>query len=179
MSAVRPRSLVVAATFGLLLLAALRVDAGLAAPNVGPDPAPATKGTPAPDPYPAQTPSQPASEPVTQTPVVVTQTPASSSTGSATTTPDQTGTSVTRTRAQETPTRASAPPPKKTKKTVRNDPVSVPWAAPRPRRTQPVALASAADGRPLLFGGLGLAALALASGSLLFLVNRAGRLETR
>jgi hypothetical protein len=49
------------------------------------------------------------------------------------------------------------------------------------QRVEPIvaAVTDPANGRELLLGGLGLLALALASGSLLFFMSRAGAWETR
>ncbi len=155
---VRPRTLVALLALGMLFLAASWVDAGMAA---SPDPDPSAKESqaPAPDPYQPAAPS--AQEPVTQTvtpPVVQVET--TPSTGGVT---RRAGTAedrldVSRTHAEELrprrPRRRSAP--KERRKPVR-------LAVPAP-----------SDGGPLLLGGLAMVVLALSSGSLLFLVTRAG-----
>jgi hypothetical protein len=161
-SVVRPWTLAALLVLGLLFVAASWVDAGTAA---SPDPHPSAEesNAPAPDPYgSAPSPaSEPATEPVTEpvTPSVV-QVETTPTTGDVTRTPAQPRTdSTSGARTQKTP----ATEPEKT-------------VVPNERRREPVRLAVSApdDGGPLLLGGLAMAVLALASGSLLFLVTRSG-----
>jgi hypothetical protein len=152
-SLVRPRTLVALLVLGLLFVAASWVDAGTAA---SPDPDPSAKEAkaPAPDPY---QPAAPATqEPVTPTVVQVQTTP---STGGVTRTPTQPRTDST------AGARTQKAPVKETERT----------AVPKERR-KPVRLTVPApsDGGPLLLGGIAMVVLALSSGSLLFLVTRAG-----
>jgi hypothetical protein len=152
----------------MLFSAASWVDASTAA---SPDPHPSAEesNAPAPDTYepPASKPSTPsAREPATET---VTQ-PVTRSVIQVETTPS-TGT-VNRTPAKpathtESRARTQKKPAKEPEKTA---------APSRPRR-EPARLAVATpsdDGGPLLLGGIGMALLAIASGSLLLLVKRAG-----
>ena len=156
---VRAGPFVALLVLALLFVAASWVDAGMAA---APDPHPSAKESKrAPDPYQAPAPSEPESSPVTQPTTQVETTP---STGSATRTQAEPKTSSapgTRTqKTQKEPDKAAA-----TQRTTQTNQRSTP-----PR----LAVATATDGRPLLLGGLAMVALALASGSLLFLVTRSG-----
>lgn len=172
--AARVRRLTLAScVLALVLVAAPWIEAGVAAPNAAPDPHPSAKTyapAPAPDPY--QAPSQPESS--VETPPVT-----SASTGASTRT--TTG-SQTAPQERAAPTRASTPTrtqKTRTQQKKKTDSPAKTVAAPRRTVSVKVAVATSADGGPLLLGGLGLVALALASGSLLFLVNRAGSLEAR
>ena len=164
----RPRRFALVAL--VLLAGGGHIDAALAAPRATPDPHPAagSTGTPAPDSYreaPTSTPSTPAGRPATQ-PVTRPATSGSPSSGT-----------VTKTQA---PTRAVSPKPKKQPTKAAPKPATTRTAAPaRQQSVRAAAVATSADGGRLLLGGLALAALALASGSLLLLMSRAGALETR
>jgi hypothetical protein len=163
-AAVRPRTLVACLVIGILFIAASWVDAGTAA---SPDPDPSAKESkpPAPDSYqpPASQPSTPsAPKPVTETvtrPVIQVETTPLPRT-------------VHRTPAKPATDTTSGP---RTQKKPAKAPVKV--AAPSRPRREPARLAVATpsdDGGPLLLGGIGMALLAIASGSLLLLVKRAG-----
>ena len=158
---VRAGPLVALLMLALLFVAASWVDAGMAA---APDPDPSSKkSAPAPDPYQAPAPSEPESSPATETgtqPVTQVETP---STGSATRTPAEPETSSAGTRTQTKPEQK----PEKAAATQQT-------AQTNQRNPARLAAAAATDGRPLLLGGLAMVVLALASGSLLFLVTRAG-----
>ncbi len=157
---VRTRALVALLVLGSLFVAASWVDAGMAA---SPDPDPSAKESKAPAPDPYQRGAPPAQEPVTETvvtqPVIQVQT--TPSTGTNTRTPAQPRTdSTSGARTQKKP----AKEPEKT-------------AAPSKPRREPARLAVPTprdDGGPLLLGGLAMLLLALASGSLLLLIKRAG-----
>jgi hypothetical protein len=166
-SAVRPRTVVAFLVLGMLVIAASWVDAGTAA---SPDPDPSAKESkaPAPDTYepPASQSSTPSTpEPVTETvtpPVIQVESTPSTGTGTVNRTPAKPATHTeSRARTQKKP----AKEPEKT-------------AAPSTPRREPARLAVATptsdDGGPLLLGGIGMALLAIASGSLLLLVKRAG-----
>jgi cytoskeletal protein RodZ len=168
MSAVRAGPLVALLVLGLLFVAASWVDAGMAA---APDPHPSAKPSrpaPAPDPYQTPAPSEPessqATQPVTETVTRVETTPSTgTATGTTTRAPAQPTTdSASGARTQK---KAEKAPEKASDKTV---------ATQRPRLNEPARLAvpAATDGRPLLLGGLAMIVLALASGSMLFLVTR-------
>jgi len=159
-SVVRPRTLLALLVLALLFLAASWVDAGTAAPTASPDPHPSAEKSeaPVPDAYqpPASVPSTP--EPVTE-PVIEVETTPSAGT-------------VTRTSAQPTTdtsagARAQKQPAKEPEKAA---------AASKPRRERVrIAVPTPGDdGSALLLGGIAMVVLALASGSLLFLVTRAG-----
>lgn len=160
---VRVGPLVALLVLALLFVAASWVDAGMAA---APDPHPsAKKSAPAPDPYQEPAPSEPESSPVTRTVTQpVTQVETTPSTASATRTPAEPETSSAGTRTQKKPEKK----PEQAATTQRT--------AETTQRSTPARLAAAAgtDGRPLLLGGLAMVVLALASGSLLFLVTRSG-----
>jgi cytoskeletal protein RodZ len=163
-----------ALAIALLAVAAVPVEAGVAAPGAAPDPPPAAKGSPEPDPYRAEQPSQPRTEPVTQQ-------PAPSSSGGSTTVSTPAGTSSTPTVEQNP--QVSAPrtqnQPKKEKEVAAGRTTAPQSTKQNAKRSPSVVAAAAVDGGSLLLGGLALAALALASGSLLFLVSRSSGLEAR
>jgi hypothetical protein len=155
-----------------LIVAAWWVDVGTAA---SPDPHPSAKKSqaPAPDAYqpPASTPSTPstptssAPEPtVTQTVIQVETTPSTAP--------------VDRTPAR--PATNDRPAARIQKKPAKQ-PEKPAVAAPRPRREPARALVPAPndDGGPLLLGGIAMAMLAVASGSLLVFVARAGNTSVR
>jgi hypothetical protein len=152
----------------LLVSGGGQLDTALAAPRAAPDPHPAAKGstgTPAPDPY-ATTISPPAQPPAAVTPVRAPEprldTTTTPSTGAERTVPRATGTREKADGATKPATRSTKPTPVTVKRAVPTPPI-----------------AAAADGGRLLVGGLALAALALASGSLLLFTTRAGGLEPR
>jgi cytoskeletal protein RodZ len=164
----------------LLAVATVNVEIGAATPGAAPDPHPDAQGSaakrsavkPAPDPYAPQA-------PVTREPQQRSSPATTTSTSSATY--DSTSTR-TQGPATTTPAQRTQPQTKttKTKTTKTTEPSTGQRVLNTPRRTAPAAVAaSSLEGRPLLFGALGLVALALASGSLLFLVSRTGGWETR
>jgi hypothetical protein len=162
-SVVRPRTLFPLLALGMLFVAASWVDAGQAA---SPDPHPSAKKSqsPAPDTYPppASTPSEPSvTETVTQ-PVIQVETTTVTQTPARTAPNDRSGARTQKKQARQ-PERTAAP-------------------APKPRR-EPARLAvltpPSNDGGPLLLGGLAMALLALASGSMLLLLTRTGNAGLR
>jgi hypothetical protein len=177
-SAVRPRTLVAFLVLGMLFIAASWVDTGTAA---SPDPHPSAEQpkAPAPDTYdpPASEPSTPsAPEQVTETvtqPVIQVETTPS--------TRPSTGT-VHRTTAK--PATDTASGARTQKKPAKEPEKTVAPSRPRHEPARLVVGTPSDDGGPLLLGGIGMALLAIASGSLLLFLVRAGntgggRLETR
>jgi hypothetical protein len=190
--------------FFLLLLAALagaQGRPGLAAPEPDPHPS-ATKSreapAPAPDPAPDTSPARTAPAQVTPDAPAST-TPRSSSSNVEPRTTAQAPAPKPTPTPTPTPTRTVTAPRAKTPKSqpssTKQEPrttrprgsseaaVAPPRAAQEPdrQRVEPIvaAVADPANGRELLLGGLGVLALALASGSLLFLVVRTKGWETR
>lgn len=172
-----PSALVIA----LLAVAAMPAT-GMAAPGASPDPDPAPTGsssTPAPDPYRSEQRSQPRTGPVTQQPA-----PTSSGGSATVSTPVQTNPTPAVVERRQKPAAATPRTRTKPKKKETNEVAARRSAPQQPTRQsskrKPAVLAAASvDGGPLLLGGLALAALALASGSLLFLVSRSSGLEAR
>jgi hypothetical protein len=169
----RPR---LALALVLLVWGGGHADTGLAAPSAKPDPHPAATGstrTPAPDPYHATAPP-PSTEP---SPATVTE-PAAEVVSS----PDTS--SAERESQAPAATRAPAPERKTPEKPPRAKPARAEPVRAGPTTTVRTSRASAAvavstDGGRLVAGGLALAVLALASGSLLLLATRAGGMEPR
>jgi hypothetical protein len=178
------RALVVRRTvFVLLLLVALAgAQARGAVAQPGPDPHPsATKSPQAPKPDPAPDTAPTRTAPARVTPdaaAPATPSSSSSSTQPRVTAPESTPVFRPPTRTQsfastaEQKTRATRPG-------RRPETVAVAGKQDRQRVPLVAAVTDPANGRKLLFGGLGLLALALASGSLLFFMSRAGALEAR
>lgn len=154
----------------LLVVGLARIDAAPAAPTAAPDPHPSatTPATPAPDPYP-EAPPKLESEPALRSPT-------STLTGSGSS-PQPTRSAGSARDHVSKPKPAARPSTPRTES--KGDAAVERTTAPRRVTPARLAVTSAAEARPLLFGGLALGALALASGSLLFLLTRAGRLETR
>jgi hypothetical protein len=177
LSVVRPGTLVALLVLGVLLVAASWVDAGTAATTASPDPHPSAKKSqaPGPDAYqpPASTtPSSPSTAPtVTET---VTQPVIQVETTPATSTVD---------RTPSRPAKNDRPAARAQKKQAKApERVAAPTKPRRESAQLAVPAAASDDGGPLLLGGIAMALLALASGSLLLLVTRAtgvGRWEPK
>ncbi len=169
----------VALAIALLSVAAMPVEAGVAATGAAPDPAPAAKGsaaTPEPDPFragqrfSAQDRARDAAARAEQ--LEREQRDGVDSRSDKLDSGDRAeadGVGAAHAdAAEEGDEKVAAGRTTATKTTKQNT-----------KRSPTVVAAAAVDGGPLLLGGLGLAALALASGSLLFLVSRSGGLEAR
>jgi hypothetical protein len=186
-----PAARLVRRTAFVLLLVGVLVgaQARAAVAQPAPDPHPSTTKSPkapAPDPAPDAAPTRTAptrTAPARVAPDPSSSTPSSSVEASAPAqTPAPTTTSVftpPRTTTPKTPrstaeqkTRATRPgrQPKTVAAAGKQDSQRIPLVA---------AVTDAANGRELLLGGLGLLALALASGSLLFLITRTGPQEAQ
>lgn len=176
--AIRPLLVGRRIVFLLLLLTALAgTRAGAAVAQPAPDPHPsATKSprAPSPDPAPDRAPTRTAPDPVTPDAAASVTPPTSSSsfeprvTTPAPTPPPR----VTTTSTAEQKKRATRPG---------RQPEAVAAAGTQNRERVPLVavVTDPANGRKLLLGGLGLLALALASGSLLFFVTRTGPQEAQ
>ena len=182
--------------FFLLLLVALtgaQARSALADPTPDPHPS-ATKSpeAPTPDPAPDASPTRtapsratpdasssaaPPSSSTSVEPRTTAQAPAPAPTPTPTFTPPRTTTPKSRTSTAKPKSRATRPG-------RGSEAVAAPQRGARNedrQRVEPIvaAVTDRANGRGLLLGGLGMLALALASGGLLFLVARAGGWETR
>jgi hypothetical protein len=182
--AIRGALVVRRTTFVLLVLVAVAgAQARGAVAQPGPDPHPsATKSpqAPKPDPAPDTAPTRTAPSRVSPD----TAAPATPSSSSSSSTQPQVTTQTsppvfrppTRTQSftstAEQKTRATRPG-------RRPEPVAAAGKQDRQRVPLVAAVTDPANGRKLLLGGLGLLALALASGSMLFFMSRAGALEAR
>lgn len=177
--AIRPLLVVRRTVFLLLVLTALagtRADAAVAQPAPDPHPS-ATKSpqAPSPDPAPDRAPTRTAPAPVTPDAAAPVTPPTSSSSFEPRVTapaPTAPAPSVTTTSTAGQKKRGTRPG---------RQPEAVAAAGTQNRERVPLvaAVTDPANGRELLLGGLGLLALALASGSLLFFVTRTAPQEAQ
>ena len=169
------------AVFLLLLMGVLvGAQARAAVAQPAPDPHPTSRESPkapAPDPAPDPAPTRTAPSQVTPDAAASSTSSSSSSVQPRTTTPAPTSTPTFKPpRTTTTPKTRASTAEQKTRATRPGRPETVAAAGKRNRQRVPLvaAVTDRANGRELLLGGLGLLALALASGSLLFLVSRTG-----
>ena len=111
----------------------------------------------------------------------MTQQPAPTSSGGTATvsSPSVSSTPATEPRPAVSTPRTRTPPKKEKTNVAAGRTAATKSTKQNAKRGPTVVAAATVDGGPLLLGGLGLAALALASGSLLFLVSRSSGIQAR